>query len=232
MLATNELESFHGVPRMAVTHRAIRAEDKAARRTEILDAAARLLREDPGRVANVADVARAAGVAKGTVYLYFPGKEDLLLALHERNVERFFDALCARLATLEPLPADAVLAVVRAHVVDDALFLPLAARCLGVMQQAIEPELVAAFRGRMAKRLERAGAALERHFAMAAGDGVTLLRRSFALIVGLWQLAPAAARGMASRDEPDGPRFSLAAEVDAALSTLWRGAMTPTSRRG
>jgi AcrR family transcriptional regulator len=216
---------------VAVAHRAIRAEDKAARRAAILDAAARLLRDDPGRVANVADVARAAGVAKGTVYLYFPGKEDLLLALHERNVERFFETLCARLDALAPLSTDAVLAVVRAHVVDDALFLPLAARCLGVMQQAIEPALVDAFRGRMAKRLERAGEGLERHFAVKAGEGVALLRRSFALIVGLWQLAPVAERRAANPGEPDELRVALAAEVDAALSVLWRGAMAPTSAR-
>ena len=217
---------------MAVARRAIRVEDKAARHAAILDAAARLLRAEPARVANVADVARAAGVAKGTVYLYFPGKEDLLLALHERNVEHFFDALCTRLATLEPLAVDAVLAVVRANVVDDALFLPLAARCLGVMQQAIEPGQVAVFRLRMAKRLERAGAGLERQFAMPVGEGVTLLRRSFALIVGLWQLAPVAARGAAMRGEADTLRFTFATEVDAALATLWRGALTPTSRRG
>jgi AcrR family transcriptional regulator len=215
---------------MAVSHRALRAEDKAARHAAILDAAARLLCAEPERVASVADVARAAGVAKGTVYLYFPGKEDLLLALHERNVERFFDALCARLDALEPLAIDAVLAVVRAHVVDDALFLPLAARCLGVMHQAIEPALVAAFRGRMAKRLERAGAGLERHFAMPAGDGVTLLRRSFALLIGLWQIAPVAARGAPARGESPALRFTLATEVDAALATLWRGATTPASR--
>lgn len=217
---------------MVVARRALRAEDKAARHAAILDAAAQLLRDDPARVANVADVARAAGVAKGTVYLYFPGKEDLLLALHERNVERFFDALCARLATPAPLPVDAVLAVMRAHVIDDALFLPLAGRCLGVMRQAIEPALVVAFRGRMAKRLERAGTGLERHFAIPAGEGVTLLRRSFALIVGLWQLAPVAGRGDPGRGEPDGRRFTFAADVDAALATLWRGAMTPGSRRG
>lgn len=216
---------------MAVAHRAIRAEDKAARRAAILDAAATLLRDEPGRLANVADVARAAGVAKGTVYLYFPGKEDLLLALHERNVERLFTALGERLATLEPLSTDAVLAVMRAHVVDDTLFLPLAGRCLGVMQQAIEPALVAAFRGRMAKRLERAGTGLERHFAMPTGEGVVLLRRSFALIVGLWQLAPVAGHGAAERDAQDGLRFALAAEADAALSMLWRGALAPMSLR-
>jgi TetR/AcrR family fatty acid metabolism transcriptional regulator len=36
--------------------------------------------------AQVADVARAAGVAAGTVYLYFHGKDDLLVSIFERTM--------------------------------------------------------------------------------------------------------------------------------------------------
>src|ERR687891_2770620 len=37
--------------------------------------------------AQVADVARAAGVAAGTVYLYFHGKDDLLISIFERTMK-------------------------------------------------------------------------------------------------------------------------------------------------
>lgn len=37
--------------------------------------------------AQVADVARAAGVAAGTVYLYFRGKDDLLISVFERTMK-------------------------------------------------------------------------------------------------------------------------------------------------
>src|SRR6185436_14664125 len=36
--------------------------------------------------AQVADVARAAGVAAGTVYLYFRSKDDLLVSIFERSM--------------------------------------------------------------------------------------------------------------------------------------------------
>jgi TetR/AcrR family fatty acid metabolism transcriptional regulator len=36
--------------------------------------------------AQVADVARAAGVAAGTVYLYFRSKDDLLISIFERGM--------------------------------------------------------------------------------------------------------------------------------------------------
>src|SRR5215217_1405280 len=37
--------------------------------------------------AQVADVARAAGVAAGTVYLYFRGKDDLLVSIFEKTMK-------------------------------------------------------------------------------------------------------------------------------------------------
>jgi len=49
--------------------------DKEERRNALLDAAEALFLAQPGRMASVAEVAQAAGVAKGTVYLYFPSKE-------------------------------------------------------------------------------------------------------------------------------------------------------------
>ena len=42
-----------------------------------------------------ADVADAAGLAKGTVYLYFPSKEELAFPYRERRLARF-DALVQR----------------------------------------------------------------------------------------------------------------------------------------
>jgi len=51
---------------MVIRQRAIQAEDKQERHHAILDAAARLLARSPDRIANMADVADEAGLAKGT----------------------------------------------------------------------------------------------------------------------------------------------------------------------
>src|SRR6478752_1176675 len=42
--------------------------------------------------AQVADVARAAGVAAGTVYLYFRSKDDLLVSIFERSMKEVIAA--------------------------------------------------------------------------------------------------------------------------------------------
>ena len=53
------------------------------RRRDILDAASRLFWERGFDATTVQHIAAAAGVAAGTVYLYFPSKEHVLLAMHD-----------------------------------------------------------------------------------------------------------------------------------------------------
>jgi AcrR family transcriptional regulator len=216
---------------MAIRQRAIQVEEKQERHAAILDAAERLLLRSPERVANVSEVADEAGLAKGTVYLYFPGKEELLLALHERNVDAFFVALCECCDRSERVRVDDVLALAHAHMIDAPLFLPLACRCFGQMAHAVDAPAAEAFRQRMAERLVRAGAALERHFpALREGGGVVLLRHSYALILGLWQMANASAceaQACAGARAPAGWPFAwkYAEDIDVALGALWRGAL-------
>jgi TetR/AcrR family transcriptional regulator, transcriptional repressor for nem operon len=67
------------------------------RRDQILDAAEQVLLTRGLGAATMADVADAAGIAKGTVYLYFGSKADLLAGMRARHVERFIDALAGAL---------------------------------------------------------------------------------------------------------------------------------------
>jgi len=60
--------------------------DKADKRDAILRAAIETFAARGFFNAQVADVARSAGVAAGTVYLYFRGKDDLLISIFERTM--------------------------------------------------------------------------------------------------------------------------------------------------
>lgn len=61
--------------------------DKPDKRDAILRAAIDTFAARGFFNAQVADVARAAGVAAGTVYLYFRGKDDLLISIFERTMK-------------------------------------------------------------------------------------------------------------------------------------------------
>jgi AcrR family transcriptional regulator len=63
------------------------------RRQQILDAAERVLVRRGLDDMTMADVAQEAGVAKGTVYLYFVSKAELLAELRTRYLDRLIDAM-------------------------------------------------------------------------------------------------------------------------------------------
>src|SRR5258708_15083894 len=56
------------------------------KRESILRAATRVFARNGYFNSKVADIARAAGVADGTVYLYFKSKEEILHSIFDRNM--------------------------------------------------------------------------------------------------------------------------------------------------
>jgi TetR/AcrR family fatty acid metabolism transcriptional regulator len=78
------------------------------KRARIVAAAVKVFAAKGFYCARVSDVAREAGVADGTIYLYFDSKEELLRGLYEENMRRIIDGLstvvssegtpCARLS--------------------------------------------------------------------------------------------------------------------------------------
>jgi AcrR family transcriptional regulator len=207
----------------------MRPEDKERRREAILDAAERLLARSPSRVPSIAEVAEEAGLAKGTVYLYFTAKEEMLLALHERQVDHYFAELRAVLESEAAIVVDSFLAITHEHVSSSPIFLALAARCMGTLIHHIPAEPAIAFRHRVDERLQRAGIAMERRLpTLPAGEGARLFRRTYVLVLGLWQLSTVMPEdaGPLDNDARDTSSQSILEyrdELDRALRTLWRG---------
>ena len=87
---------------------------RADKREAILRAATDVFAERGFFNAQVADVARAAGVAAGTVYLYFRGKDDLLVSIFEKTMR---EAIADGRACVAPLqnPIDQLRAIARVH---------------------------------------------------------------------------------------------------------------------
>jgi len=78
-----------------------RAGDK---RDRILKAAVKVFARTGFHATRVSEVAKAAGVADGTIYLYFKSKEDLLVALFEDRVKRLLDHLESELPKHDDAP--------------------------------------------------------------------------------------------------------------------------------
>lgn len=72
-------------------------EGMANKRHTIMQAATDVFAENGFYNSTVADVARVANVADGTIYLYFKNKDDLLISIFEHSMDVFIKAVCEQL---------------------------------------------------------------------------------------------------------------------------------------
>ncbi len=91
-----------------------RPDRRDQKRERILDGAVRAFASQGFHRTRVSDVARTAGVADGTIYLYFEGKDDLLRAVFDRAMGRFLDRGRLALAAFED-PTEQMREFVRLH---------------------------------------------------------------------------------------------------------------------
>jgi AcrR family transcriptional regulator len=84
----------------------------------ILDAAARVLVERGYAATNTNLVAERAGVSVGSLYQYFPNKDALIAALHERHARQMNEVVERALAECDGLGFDEALSLVIEGLVD------------------------------------------------------------------------------------------------------------------
>jgi TetR/AcrR family fatty acid metabolism transcriptional regulator len=99
---------------LAPRHARPTVRDRADKRDAILRAAIDTFAARGFFHAQVADVARAAGVAAGTVYLYFRGKDDLLVSIFERTMTVVI-AECRATVTDVTNPVERLRGIARLH---------------------------------------------------------------------------------------------------------------------
>ena len=87
---------------------------RSDKRVRIVDAAVGVFAEKGYRSARISDIARRAGVADGTIYLYFRNKEDLLLTIFEEKMDGILTGLRAAVDGIDS-PADRMRAFARFH---------------------------------------------------------------------------------------------------------------------
>lgn len=80
----------------------VRTKPATERRSDLLDATERLLLEKGASVMTVEDITEGAGVSKGTFYLYFKAKEDVLAALRVRYVDALLERQADAVGRLHP----------------------------------------------------------------------------------------------------------------------------------
>ena len=169
-----------------IKQRARSAIQKQQRHAMIIDAAEALLRQSGFDAMTMQAVGRAAGLAKGTSYLYFASREALVLAVCDRLFDRWIDDFAATMPEWdnhEQLCRDFAACYAR-----DPLFIQL----VGFSTALLEPQLgvadfIAAKRA-MARRIKRLSGIVCARLTIDAGAGQRLVWRLLTVAGGAAQM--------------------------------------------
>lgn len=208
--------------------RARKEEDKSTRRATILAAARGLFGKQPYAAISMDQVAGAAGLAKGTLYLYFDTREQLFLALLEDLLAEWFLALETALGSSRRRLTPAQFA---ALLWETLAARPLLVRLLALMESVLErnisAESAALFKTMLRDRMSSAGALLEQRLTgLAPGDGLRVLLHLRALLTGLTQMAdpsPVLREVLAQRPDLAVFQLDLGREFTFAATALVEG---------
>ncbi len=211
----------------ALPLRARKDEDKEARRQLILGEALGLYTSTSYAEVKMADVAERARLAKGTVFLYFPTKEALFLALLEELLFAWFQKLDGLLSGGEGRWTGERLArTVAESLQGQETLTRLLALLQTVLEQNVTTEQVRGFKERLLQALARTGALLEKRLAfLAPGEGGRALLHLHALVTGLRQMADVApvTREVLALPHMAPMKVNFTPELTTALTALLRG---------
>ena len=78
---------------VAHTPRSLKEKQRQEREALILQVAEEVLMEKGYHETSMDEIAARVGISKGTVYLHFPGKEELVIAIFARDMQKFSQAV-------------------------------------------------------------------------------------------------------------------------------------------
>ncbi len=138
---------------------------KLQREASILMTTEMLLRQTSYDSMTMQAVATAAGLAKGTIYLYFTNRESLVLAVHGRLFDRWIDQFAIHQPVLTGF--DGFCRNFARHYGDDPLFLQLAGFANSLLEPRLDREAYIKNKRRMARRVKRLAGLLCQQFSIA-----------------------------------------------------------------
>jgi len=208
--------------------RACSSSAKEERHAAILKAAAHLFSVREYREVSIGDVAHEAGLAKGTVYLYFKTKETLFLELCANAFRDWFDALDAGFPEKSAGPA-ALAAVIASTLRDRPLLRRLFALLHSVFEENVDDSSLRAFKQQMAELLQRPALRTEQMLNLKSGEGLRIMLWTHALMVGLVQMTSreeSSRRLIAKYPELELMRLDFNRDFEAALASMLTGCIT------
>ena len=174
-------------------------------------------------------IAKRAGLAKGTVYLYYPSKEALFLAVLMHKLDACYDTIEEGLQG-DRQSADHIAKVLSGALLGQHALLSLLSLLFTQLEPGAGIEALVDFKRQLMSRMVEVGATIERAGGLEEGVGTTLITRASALAIGLQQfaspppdvIAELAIRAPELKKQP----LNVEAELTSTLSDIIKARMS------
>lgn len=175
-----------------IKKRAVRADDKERKRDLLLEAAMELFdRATDMEEISMERIAARAGVAKGTLYLYFRTKEEIFLEIHRQDYAAWFEAFTAYLRESPAgLPPERLVDWVVASLRENERFMRIHALVAAALEKNVGFESARRFKSTLRASVLAAAPELARVLELKDEARVfALLTHFHALLIGLWNFS-------------------------------------------
>ncbi|MDA8873081.1 TetR/AcrR family transcriptional regulator [Alphaproteobacteria bacterium] len=155
---------------------------KLEREDSILTATEILLRQSGYDSMTMQTVATTAGLAKGTLYLYFTSREALVLAVYDRLFDRWIDRFAAHQP--EFTSCDGFCRDFARHYADDPLFMQLTGFANALLEPQLDREAYINSKRGMARRVKKLAGLVCQQFSIAPAAAQKLIWGFLTIAVG------------------------------------------------
>jgi AcrR family transcriptional regulator len=213
--------------KQSIGRRAVHDEQKEERKQDILTTAWQLFQTTSYEAMTIAGVAKAAGLAKGTIFLYFKTKEALFLALVEQQLGSWFAAVDAGLIAMH---GKGDIPQVTALLCEQLESRPGLTRLLAILHTTLERNInldeALRFKYLLKEHVEYTGTLLEQCLPfLHPGQGAHVLVQCDAMVIGFWHLADPAPVVQQVLQQPEFLLFEIrfVTELSTAMQALFYG---------
>ncbi len=205
--------------------RARQENDKEIRRQQILEAAKDLLEIHRTTLPSVNDIAKQAKLAKGSVYNYFPTKEEIYFTLVVDGFDRWVKSV--KTAYIEQaIDIAAAIDVYVDFCVKEHEFMHLASIAPTILEHNISLEMATNFKRKLAHDVLGLAEILSTLFpTLTIHQTLELYLASYATTIGIWQVSNPSEiiRAATEHTETRFLRPDFESTLRSALLNLWRG---------
>jgi len=162
--------------------RSTSVEEKEIKRGMIIRAAFELLNQEFDKLPSISEVAKQAGVAKGTVYTYFETKEELFLAVLLSLFHEW-----AKSFKFESNQVDNFLNEFVESLIQRPVLLKLASKASVVLERNVSEEVFLNYRKGLAKLIDSVAEIMKEKFETPQENLRKKVVLSYNVLIGVWQ---------------------------------------------